>query len=299
MLEDLPAADEITKQVDRLLREADAFGRYPTPVEDLVAAARLQRSDDYVLDESLISKAPLAIRALLRSARNKIQGLLDRRARVIHVSPTIDNEGKHRFVELHETAHAIIPHQRDLLYADDNETLSPSTRLMFEREANQAAAELLFQRKDFAQTAAQFEISLDTVRYLAQHYGSSFHAALRRYAETHNKALAVLVLEAAPEQTNPPTWRRREAVASPTWIARFGQPKYPALMSPTRYSFLAGLDGVQLQQHSLPDKQGGLTPVTVETTQTPYSSFVMLAVPTGFMHLPKRRIIVASTTQAV
>jgi hypothetical protein len=36
--------------------------------------------------------------------------------------------------------------------------------------------------------AAQFEISLDTVRYLAQHYGSSFHAALRRDAETHAEA---------------------------------------------------------------------------------------------------------------
>jgi hypothetical protein len=137
MLEDLPAADEITKHVDRLLRQADAYGRYPTPVDT------------------------------------------SSKARIIHVSPTVDYAGKQRFVVLHETSHGIISHQRDLLYADDNEKLSPATNLMFEREANRATAELPFQRNNFMKVAAQFETSLDTVRYLAQHYGSSFHAALR------------------------------------------------------------------------------------------------------------------------
>jgi Zn-dependent peptidase ImmA (M78 family) len=295
MLEDLPAADEITKHVDRLLRQADAYGRYPTPVDDLVQAARLQRSDDYVLDESLISKAPLALRGLLRSARHKIQGLLDRRARVIHVSPTLDNEGKQRFVLLHETSHGIIPHQRDLLYADDNETLSPATNLMFEREANQAAAELLFQRNDFAKTAAQFEISLDTVRYLAQHYGSSFHAALRRYAETHAEALAVLVLGPTPVRQDPATWRRYEALASPAWTIRFGRPTWPTRMTADRHPFLLGLDGIHADEHTLRDGQGVSTAIQVETTQTPYRSFVLLWLPGRRRLIGRRKVIVPAT----
>lgn len=43
-----------------------------------------------MLDESLIRKAPAYLRVLLRSARNKMQGLLDRRDLVVHVSPQVD-----------------------------------------------------------------------------------------------------------------------------------------------------------------------------------------------------------------
>lgn len=123
MLEDLEAADEISSQADRLLRAADACGRFPTPVNDLVRASQLSEADDYVLDESLINKAPVYLRTLLRSARHKIQGIIDRRARVIHISPAIDHEDRRRFVKMHETAHHILPHQQDLLYAEDHETL--------------------------------------------------------------------------------------------------------------------------------------------------------------------------------
>src|SRR4051812_30098284 len=172
MLEDLEAADEIDKRVDRLLRDADAYGRYPTPVDDIVSAAKLTQADEYALDESLIAKAPEYLRGLLRSAKHKIQGLVDRRERVVHVSPDIDHDGKRRFVLLHETTHDILPHQQDLLYADDHETLAPSTKRLFEREANQGAAELLFQRDRFARDAGDLDISVDAIWELASQYGS-------------------------------------------------------------------------------------------------------------------------------
>jgi hypothetical protein len=41
MLRDLEAADEISGQADRLLRAAVAYGRFPTPVADLVRASQL------------------------------------------------------------------------------------------------------------------------------------------------------------------------------------------------------------------------------------------------------------------
>ncbi len=125
MPQELESAGEINSRVDRLLRAADAYGRFPTPVDDILEKANLTEADDYVLDESLIQKAPAYLRSLLRSARQKIQGLVDRRARVIHISPAIENEGKRRFVKLHEAIHHILPHQQDLLYADSHETPSP------------------------------------------------------------------------------------------------------------------------------------------------------------------------------
>ena len=55
-------AEEIDKHVDRLLRAADAYQRFPTPVDDIVAAASLTQVDDYVFDDSKIAKAPVYLR---------------------------------------------------------------------------------------------------------------------------------------------------------------------------------------------------------------------------------------------
>lgn len=293
VLENLDSAGEISKRVDRLLRAADAYGRYPTPVEDIVKAAELGHADDYVLDESMISKAPAYLRTLLRSAKDKIQGLVDRRARVIHISPNLDNEGKRRFVMLHETTHHILPHQQDLLYADDHETLAPSTNRLFEREANQGAAELLFQRTRFTQEAADTEVSTAAIWALAQRYGSSFHAAVRRYAETHPGAVAAIVLDRTPHGGYPPTWTRHEYMASTAWIARFGPARWPRMMNAHTYPFLSALVVPGLDQVSFTDINGASVTVRVDAYQTPYRSFVLLWIPQRRRLLPRRKILIA------
>jgi hypothetical protein len=279
MLEDLEAADEISNQADRLLRAADAYGRFPTPVEDLVRASQLTEAEDYVLDESLVSRAPAYLRSLLRSARNKIQGIIDRRARVIHISPAIDHEGKRRFVKLHETAHHILPHQQDLLYADDHETLSPATNRLFEREANQGAAELLFQRDWFARDASDLRVSVVAIWQLAERYGSSFHAAVRRYAETHPGAVAAIVLEPTPSSQDPPTWRREEVMVTPAWASRFGPSAWPRRLDARSYPFIAALDLSGASTVMMRDLSGARVEVNVDTCRTPYHSFMLLWVP--------------------
>lgn len=288
MLRDLEAADEISGQVDRLLRRADAYGRFPTPVEDIVSAAALSQADEYVLDDSSIAKAPAYLRGLLLSAKQKIQGLVDRRERVVHISPTIDHQGKRRFVILHETTHDILPHQQDLLYADDNETLSPATKRLFEQEANQGAAELLFQRDRFRRDADDLEISTAAVWDLSTRYGSSFHAALRRYAETSSSAIAAIVLERTPRRADPPTWRRQETMTTTVWSTRFGKPSWPRSMDATRYSFLAALDIQGLEHATLVDAAGNAVKVRIDTCQTPYNSFVLLWVPKRRLVRPRR-----------
>ena len=276
MARDLESADEINRQVERFLRAADAFGRFPTPVDDIVRTAQLVEADDYVFDESLIRAAPLAMRRLLRSARSKIQGLVDRRARVIHVAPAIENDGKRRFVKLHETVHHVLPHQAAMLYADDHETLSPNTNVLFEREANQGAAELLFQRDQFAKDAADLEISVASVWHLRERYGSSFHAALRRYAEKHPDAVAAIVLDPTPLTQSPPTWRRHEFMATARWAKRFGEPRWPVRMTALAYPFLTALDHSRLDAVTLCDIDGKPCTVHVDKCVTPYASFILL-----------------------
>lgn len=220
---------------------------------------------------------------MLRSGIKKIRGLVDRRARVIHVHPAVDHEGKRRFIKLHETTHDLLPHQRDLLYADDHETLSPTTHRRFEQEANQGAAELLFQRNGFTDDLAALKTSVATIWLLADQYGSSFRAAFRRYTETHPGAVAGIVLDTTPYQHSPAIWRRQEVMATAAWTRRFGQPRWPRRISESTYPFLSALLVPELDEVALPDLAGDATRVKVETFQTPYNSFVLLWLP------PQRR----------
>ncbi len=271
------AAADLNRRVDRLLRDADAYGRFPTPVEDIVRAAELAEADDYVLDESMISKAPAYLRKLLRSGIRKIRRLVDRRERVVHVHPGVDHEGKRRFIKLHETTHDLLPHQRDLLYADDHETLSPATNWLFEQEANQGAAELLFQRGSFTAAAADLQTSIAAIWALADQYGSSFHSAFRRYTGTHPGAVAGIVLGTTPYRYNPAAWRREEVMATPAWIRRFGQPRWPKTMDERTCPFLSALLVPELADIALPDLAGNSTSVKIEAFRTTYNSFLLLS----------------------
>jgi hypothetical protein len=284
LLDDLDSRDKIVQQVSLLLRKADAVGRYPTPVEDLVAAANLTVTDEYVLDDSAIAKAPHYLRGLLRSARQKIQGLLDRRELVVHVSPTIDNEGKRRFVTLHETTHAILPHQQALIFGDDNSTLSPEAKYLFEREANQGAAELLFQLGDFKGQGADLEIGIAAIHRLAGLYGSSFHAAFRRYAETHRSALCGLVLDANSYPDG--SYGRHAIVASMAWRNQFGDLRLPKRVTPLRFPALGALASWNLlDEVPMPDIAGTPRAIRIDSHCTRFNSFLLLWLP------PRRRLL--------
>lgn len=275
MLEDLESAGVIDKRVDQLLRAADAYGRYPTPVDDILAAAKLTLVGDYVLEDSKIAKAPAYLRSLLRSAKQKIQGLVDRRERVVHISPDIEHEAKRRFVKLHETTHDILPHQQNLVYADTNDTLSVATKRLFEREANQGAAELLFQRKHFKRDANDHEIGMAAIWLLSDRYGSSFHAALRRYAECHDAAVAAVVFNLTPVALTPKTWRRQEAMTTRAWQDRFGPMKWPFRMDTMSHPFVAALD-FPLGEINMVDQAGDKVIVRVETQSNGYKRFALL-----------------------
>ena len=289
MLEDLESAAEIDKRVDHLLRAADAYGRFPTPVDDIIAAAKLTQVNDYVLDDSKIAKAPAYLRSLLRSAKQKIQGLVDRQERVVHISPDIEFEGKRRFVKLHETTHGILPHQQDLVYADTNETLSLATRRLFEREANQGAAEFLFQRNHFKRDANDNEIGMAAIWLLAERYGSSFHAALRRYAECHEAAVAAIVFNPTPVALTPRTWKRNEAMATSAWQDRFGPVTWPTRMNAVSYPFVAALD-FALEEVALVDQAGERVPVRVEVQSNGYKRFALLWIPQQRRLIRPRRV---------
>jgi len=281
MARPLDNLDEIRNVAAALLRKASVDERLPTPVDDLVYAAGLLEDTGYVLSEEKIRQAPKQLRRLLRSAERKIRGALDRRERVIHVSPTVGLPAQRQFIRCHETMHDALPWQRDLLVlGDTNKTLAPSIDIRFEREANQGAAELLFQLDLLERIAKDYPTHISTPALLAEMFGASIHATIRRWTETHSGTLCVIALDPRPESTSPLTFRRYEVVESAGWIRRFGRHRFPQRLDAERFPFLLPL-GLPVAEElddetSLLDSDGSAATLAVQSFTNGYRIFVLL-----------------------
>ncbi len=105
------------------------------------------------------------------------------------------NEKRSRFSVLHEVAHFVLPEHRNKLFLDDDETLSWWTKARLEKEANQVAAELLFQGRRFSNEAIECPLSISTILDLAPRFGASYEAAARRLVDQHILPCALLVYD--------------------------------------------------------------------------------------------------------
>jgi len=189
----------VLRHAERLLREASAIGRFPTPIDDLMAAAKLTVVDDEVLNESFlrqfIKKAKAAV-ATVKSALSKVLGLFEANDRFVLIDK---NAPKPRvpFIKLHEAGHGTMPHQSKLykIMHDCKKTLEPDIADLFEREANVFASEVLFQGDAFSQEAHAQSFGIKVPIKLAKKFGGSNYATFRRYVITSPNACCVVILE--------------------------------------------------------------------------------------------------------
>jgi hypothetical protein len=283
MIDEVDGADAIRAAAEHLLRKADAKGRLPTPVDDIVAAAGLVQPEESLLSRSAFEQAPAHIQRALRKVRFKVRAVLDRQAREIHLDPTIHVQGRIAFRKLHEVTHDILPWQRELGYADDDATLSRSTNQLFERQANHGAAELLFQGTLFSDMAAEYEVGMAAILELAGRVGASGHAAFRRFIETNRGTLAGVVMDPSPQSRQPLAYRRHEVIASRTWESQFGSPHtWPAVLQTPPFEFVelgppayAG-GSVMKSTWRLADVRNQPTDLSVEVYSNSYSLFVLI-----------------------
>jgi hypothetical protein len=283
---EVPDLREIRKEAERLLARAEVRGELPTPVDDLVSAAGLVQPKRSMLANLVLNEAPAHLRGPIRRLRFKVQALLDREEREIHLDPSIDHPGQIAFKTLHEVAHDILPWQKELGYADDNTTLSLATRRLFEWQANTGAAELLFQRDLFRDMAHEIEIGLGAAFSTAREIGSSRRAGLHRYAETHRAAVAGVVLDSSPAEGGRIAYRRREVVLSKKFEERFGSIRsWPQILRSPPYTFLNDCpdacitDGVVRTQVVLPDLNNACQELEVELSSNSYNLLVLLWIP--------------------
>ena len=93
-------------------------------------------------------------------------------------------EKKHRWNEVHEIGHSLIPWHEDLMFGDNEYTLSQDCREQIETEANFAAGRLLFLRERFTNEVRAFDPSIENVRALHKVFGNTLSTTLYRFVES-------------------------------------------------------------------------------------------------------------------
>jgi Zn-dependent peptidase ImmA (M78 family) len=220
----------VEKRARKLLDRASVWQRFPTPINDILEAAKLQIAPVSIFDPASVlayiktKTADAADR--IKHAITKIFGVYDAEDNVIHIDHTV-NESKQNFLKLHETGHHEMPTHKNTFrfFQDCEKTLSPETSDLFEREANNFARFALFQGDGFAKLAADCAFEIKTPIKLAKKFGASVYAAAREYARTNPRACLVYILEpiqyVAGKGAQAPV---RRIEPSPAFKAQFGCP---------------------------------------------------------------------------
>jgi hypothetical protein len=221
----LASADEIEKIAGNILVGARAWGKFPTPVDELIAYCELSLSKGIDLSEAEPSLITVG-RMFGGKVSRKVLGMFDFRDKTIYLDHS-QRESRKNFVKLHETGHGVISWQKDLLgYMDDEDTISPEIKEEFEREASFFASAGLFQLDRFDEEAAKLPLSLRSARALGQKFGGSAQAAIRRYVERSPKRCALLVLHPL-ERAGGVHARVRNYFESPAFTKAFGGFAWP------------------------------------------------------------------------
>lgn len=201
-----------------LLNEAGAVGERPTPLEDIREAARLVIAGEITLDPRDRNRLVERFGHWVNVAWKRLQGAFDYRASAIWLAPDL-HEMKRRFVLSHEIGHAILPaHEKTFAYIDDFTRLPPFARDLFEREANQAAVEILFQG---GQATDEFDSSpptLDEICRISSDFGASIISTARFVVETSKRPVAIAIAHRRATGGLGPT----HMYASPAFSDTFG-----------------------------------------------------------------------------
>lgn len=189
----VPSNEEI---VEALLVEAGASDCLPTDESRLLGYLKLEQlSFDFMHELDFLPKQ--------QEGSKEIRAALSLNDRLVATQSGLGDKRK-RFGIFHEIAHFILPEHRDKLFLDSDATLSFWTKVRIEREANEIAAELVFQGNRFTDEALSAPTSFRTVLEVAPRYGASYESAIRRYTERHALPCAVIVYDKADRHVEDP-----------------------------------------------------------------------------------------------
>lgn len=226
------SSDEVTQAVKRLLRAAGVRSQLPTPKAEVLACQKLVETGDLDLAEYEATLAEKA-RHFFHRAKSKVLGILDRRSKIVYVDSHV-HESRKLFVTYHEVTHSILKWQRISLTQEDDATLSPECKDMFEAEANYGAADILFQCDRFENETRDYELSLESALHLSKKYDASCHATLRRFVERNHRPCLLMILAptSMEHQDGLKSYYVVYSIPSGQFVYEFGDELNPTFVNP-------------------------------------------------------------------
>ena len=175
-----------------LLREADALGQFPTPLDDLMDVAKLVYAGEIVLTPSERRSLLRRFGSQLDRAYRHLRGVLSYDEGAIWLAEDL-HPRKRRFVHAHEIGHHILPMHKQLAYLDNWETMDGPLRDACEREANQAAIEILAQGDRLREIADDSRLSRALLERLSRQSQISLQATARRISEDSRRLRCTVI----------------------------------------------------------------------------------------------------------
>jgi Zn-dependent peptidase ImmA (M78 family) len=227
---DLPSKSDIEAISMDLLKQSKSIDVFPTPVDSILRHVDLRietKIDLSKVDKSFFGAFDESAAKDFIDSLNQVRGILDKKDRTIYLDKS-QIPSRKNFVKLHETGHEVLYWQEKILACFDNdETLHPSIKEEFEAEANYFASTILFQNDRFENEMSKLKFGIHAPMDLANVFGASKHATMRKYVECSDKRCALLVLENSSEKGQPPICSKKDFFASRNFIHTFGSIDFP------------------------------------------------------------------------
>lgn len=277
--------ERIREYVLALLKRADAIDHIPTPIDDVMGVAKLVAAGEVTLEPDEKRKLRHRFGDLVDYVWNRLQGVIHFRAREIWVNPELYPLRK-RFVYGHEIGHYVLPEHRELFaYLDDEKRLRADVHDLYERQANQAAIELLAQGDRLRAEADDSPLTMDVVDDLATRYAISLQATARRIVEETKQdcALAISFRARGSGRLMP-----HHLYCSQSFEQRFRWKQTGAANAVVAQCVLAGARAPVAEPLVLNDLHGRATTIAIDAVTTPRAVLVL------FRALPKTSAVRAS-----
>jgi transcriptional regulator with XRE-family HTH domain len=255
-----------------LLRKADVLGEIPTPLEPVMDVSSLVLAGEIELEPEMKKKLRQRFGDLVDRALDLIVGAVRFDNRDVYLKPDL-YWLKKRFVQAHEIGHEMLPWHRELYaFLDDKTRIRADINDKYERQANQAAIEVLAQGDRLRREADDSSLTFELLTTLGNRFEISMQATARRVIEEsrHDVALAVSYKGHATGKLTPP-----HLYCSKSFEERFRW-KLTGLADQSIHQLLiAAKRGRVVEPFTQADTRGRLATMEAEALQTPQAMFLL------------------------
>jgi transcriptional regulator with XRE-family HTH domain len=270
----LPAEDVATIRghAIALLRKADALDVIPTPLPQVMDVSRLVLAGEIQLEPEMKRRLRDRFGDLVDKALDLILGSVRFDDRSVYLKPDLYWLRK-RFVQSHEIGHEMLPWHRELyVFLDDKARLSERINDTYERQANQAAIEILAQGDGLRHEADDSRITFALIERLGNRYEISMQATARRVVEESHQdvALAISYRGSATGKLMPP-----HLYCSKSFEQRFRWLMSGRANAIIHSSLVEAKRCQPLESIVETDMRGRMTTLEVEPLRTPQAVFLL------------------------